>query len=203
MPDHEGNVMMPDLNTPDVGDGSGGGDDSGGWGAKLFAKLDLSLGKLESTTAAQSDNLRKLRMEARNMPAITTISSVFTWAAGTAIAQQGGAGAGVLIGGPEVGQQWHVRSILVGGTTLTATPAGVAWFLISPAPPLEQSITSVVDWTKVALPTNAFYGIGEFYLPPNTNLYMIVTGGTAGVQYVASITFQSSKFVPQSDQIDN
>jgi hypothetical protein len=202
MPDHEGNVSYPDLNAPDVGDGSGDGS-SEGWGAKLFAKLDLQLGKLSDVGQAQSEQLRKLREEARNMPAIVTISSVFTWAANTQICQQGGSGAGVLIGGPEIGTQWHVRSIIVGGTTLTAAPAGVAWFLISPAPPIEQSITSVVDWTKQALPTNSYYGIGEFYLPPNTNLYMIVTGGAVGTQYVASVTFQASRFVPQSDQIDN
>lgn len=205
MPDHEGRVTNPDLNATDVVNDDGS--EPQGWGAKLAAKLDLQLGHLSDTADAAGSavaELRKLRADARHMPALVTISSVFTWKTGvTTICQQGGNGAGVLIGGPNTGEQWHVRGIMVGGTTLIATPAGVAWFLIAPATPTDQSFTSVTDFTKQALPTNAYYGIGEFYLPPNTNLYMVVTGGGDGTQYVASVSIQASPFVPTRDEVSN
>lgn len=198
MPDHEGaSVVAPDLTAPDDAPGDGAG-----WGAQLIAKLDLSLGKLSSAQDATTSELRQLRREARNTPAQVSLSSVFTFQSGTPfICQQGGSGIGVLVGGPEVGQQWSVKQIIVGGTTLTATPAGIAWFLISPTPPNELSITSVADFTGGALPQVSFYGERDIYVPPNSNFFMVITGGTNGVQYVASVTFQQTPFVPTATEI--
>lgn len=204
MPDHEGNVISPDLSGATPDDGGDGSPE--GWGARLFAKLDLSLGKLSAAGEATNRELAKLRREARTMPAIVPQPFSFTYnnANSTVVpAQQGGSGVGCLIGGPDVGRQWHVRSIMVGGTTLAATPTGVAWFLISPGVILDQSITSVADFTKTALPVNAFYGVGQFYVPPNSNVWCLITGGTNASVYTGSITVQDSAFVPSGIEINN
>ena len=199
--DHDGaSVIVPD---PSAADGAPDPTDPGGWGARFVAALDLSVGKLKASQDATTDELRKLRREARQMPAMVKLSSVFTLntAAGQQICQQGGSGAGVLIGGPEIGRQWSIRQWLVGGTTLTATPGGTAWLLVSAAPPNEQSITSAVDFTKLALPQSIFYSGDSFYVQPNENVYMVVTGGTNAAQYVCTITYQESAFVPRSTEI--
>jgi hypothetical protein len=200
---HEGTgVVSPDPSAPD---GTGDPSDPGGWGARFLAKVDLQLGKISDVAdgvGTVADEVRKLRRQARQQPAIVKLSSVFTLntAAGAQMCQQGGLGAGVLIGGPEVGTEWSIRQIVVGGTTLTAAATGTAWFLVSAAPPNEQSITSVID-NATTLPSIAFYTPGQFYLAPNENLYMIVTGGTNNAQYVASVSYEMSPFVPRDTQI--
>jgi hypothetical protein len=203
MVDHEGtDVYTPDPSAPDDSDPS----DPGGWGARFMGKIDLSIGRIGDAADALSATtleLRKLRREARALPALVKISSVFTFstAAGAQMVQQGLQGAGVLVGGPNVGEQWSVRQIVCGGTTLGATPTGTAWFLVSAAPPNEQSITSVID-RATTLPSIAFYGAEDFYLAPNENLYMVVTGGTNNAQYVASVAYQSSPFIPRSTTME-
>jgi hypothetical protein len=193
--DDEGRVVTPDIQGPDGSDDDDGG---GGWGARLAARLDLSLGKLEEEATAQTSELRAMRREARNTPAVTKISSAFTYLSTGGIVQQGGTGVGVLIGGPEVGQQWSVLQWVVGGATLAGTPAGVAWLFEAPAPPTELSITSAADFTRTALPWGETYSPRQIYVPPNSNLWMIVTAGTAAAQYVASVTIESSTFVPRT-----
>lgn len=193
MADHEGtSVVAPDLDAVD-------GEDGGGWGARLVAKLDLSLGAITDEQRATTAELRKLRQQARQLPALVKVSSAFTYSTGAhaTIVQQGGSGVGVVIGGPPIGSQWSVRQIVVGGTTLGATPAGKAWFLVTAGRPVALSLTDVVDMAGT-IPDVAFYGADEFYLAPNEKLYMVVTGGTNAVTYVASVSYQQSLFVPRS-----
>ena len=193
MPDHEGrDVAIPDVNRPEDEQ------PESGWGARLAAGLDLQLGKITDGLDATTSEIRKLRQEARRQPALVKISSVFTYSSTGIITQQGGTGVGVLIGGPEVGQEWNVRQIVVTGTTLTAAPAGVAWFLVSAGVPNELSPTSVMDFSHAALPQVSFYSPDQFYLAPNENLYMVITGGTANTQYVCSVLYQNVPFVPRS-----
>lgn len=194
MPGHESSgVVAPDLQADDD-EGTPGG----GWGAQFSAQLDLAIGKLgDRITSTLDDNLRKMRAEARALPALVKISTAFTYSStGPVIVGQGGTGQGVLIGGAEIGRQWTIRQCIVGGTTLTASPAGVAWLLVSAAPPNELSITSVID-QATSLPLIAFYSEEQFYLAPNENLYLVVTGGTNGVTYVSSISYQESAFIPR------
>ena len=205
MADHEGTgVQIPPLEgVPD--DAGADGSDPGGWGARLVGKLDLAIGKLGDVADGTSNTARqlaKLRQEARQQPALVKLSTAFTWssAAGAQMCQQGGTGAGVLIGGPEIGQQWSVVQIIVGGSTLAAVVTGTAWFLVAAAPPNEQSITSVMD-SATTLPSVAWYSPGQFYLAPNEALYMVITGGTNGAQYVGSVAYQNSPFVPRSTEI--
>jgi hypothetical protein len=201
-PDHEGNLAtVPDQLAPDTAPDSGAG--PAGWGAALAAKLDLQIGRIDAGTDAVVSELQKLRREARLEPANVPIPpAVFTYQSGQPfVSQNGGTGIGVLLGGPEIGREWSVRQILVGGTTLTATPTGVAWILISPQPPNELSITSVADFTKEALPQNSFYGEREIYVPPNSNLWVVITGGTNGTQYVCMATVQEQAFAPRSTEI--
>lgn len=199
MPDHEGqDIRRPDLEGPAV---DADPTDPGGWGARFIGSLNLELGHLRDSQDATTNELRLLRKEARQAPALVKISSVFTLntAAGQTMCQQGGSGAGVLIGGPEIGQQWSIRQIVVMGTTLAATPTGRAFFLVSAAPPNEQSPTSVVDIAS-ALPSIAFYSPEQFYLAPNENLYMVIVGGTNAAQYVCSVALQQTSFVPRATE---
>lgn len=195
---HEGGVSYAD---PDAADDAPPADDGGGWGiaAHVQAAMDLSLGKLGDTiTDAITEQTRRLREEARAMPALVKISSAFTYstAAGATVTQQGGTGIGVLIGGPEVGRQWHVRQIVVGGTTITAAPSGTVWLFAAAAPPNDLSLTSVVDFST-GMPNIATYSEDEIYVAPNENLWLIITGGTNATVYVASVTIQESAFMPR------
>lgn len=202
-PDHEGtDVAIPDLNAPDD---AGDPTDPGGWGARFVGSLNLQIGKLTASQDATTDQLRKMRQEARNLPALVKISSAFTWssAAGAQMCQQGLTGAGVLIGGPNVGEQWIVRQIVVGAPTLAAAWLGQVYFLTSAAPPNEQSITSVSAAISppTAGPAVQFFGDSQLYVGPNENLYMVVVGGTNNAVYVASISYQSSPFVPRATEV--
>lgn len=166
-----------------------------------MAKLDLQLGHLDTAAGAMSDSakeLRALRREARNMPALVKVSSSFqlSTAAGATMCNQGGTGAGVLIGGPNVGEEWRVRQIVVGGATIGTAATGVVWFLVSAGTPNEQSITSVVA-SIPAMPAVAFYSNEQIYLAPNENLWMVVVGGTNNQNYVASVAYQANPFRPQ------
>jgi hypothetical protein len=167
-----------------------------------MGKIDLSIGKLTDSQDATTRELRALRREARQQPANVKLSSVFTWssAAGAQMCQQGLTGAGVMIGGPNLGEQWSISQIICGGPTLASTATGQAWFLVSAAPPNEQSITSVVA-IAATMPSCTFYSPGEIYLAPNENLWMVVVGGVNGNQYVASVSYQASSFVPRATEV--
>ena len=205
MADHEGtSVLIPDLNEPDNAPDP---TDPGGWGAQFAAKLQLQLGKLDTLGDAMNsttDELRKLRREARQQPALVKLSSAFSWnsQAGAPMCQQNGSGAGVLICGPNVGESWNVLQIVVGGPTLSSVWTGAVYFLVAAAPPNEQSITSAIDRAlpPAAGPAIAFYSPQQFYVAPNENLYMVVVGGTNGAQYVGSVMYQSTPFVPRGTE---
>lgn len=202
MVDHEGtSVQVDDPNLPD-GVSTNGHDDGplGGLGARLSASFDLAIGKLGDTLADQLDEQeqrRRMREQARALPTMVKLSSAFTYqTTGPVICQQGGSGQGVLIGGPEIGDQWSVRQIVVLGPTLTSTVTGQAWVLVSAGTPSELSPTSVVD-QAVSLPLVAFYSAEQLYVQPNENVFLVITGGTAGAQYVASFSYQVSRYQPR------
>lgn len=94
------------------------------------------------------------------------------------------------LGHPSAGFFWQVREIVIGGVDLSQTPAGVGWVVVQATTPEEYGstappITAVRDWTKAALPQNAFYGTHELVVNQMEHLFVVITGGTAGVEYVA------------------
>jgi hypothetical protein len=204
MADHEGaTIAAPDLGVPDFQDGPAEG---GGWGAQLAAKLELSIGKVTAAQDATTAELRNIRREARTMPALVKLSSAFQYSTGAnaQMCQQGGIGSGVLIGGPELGMQWVVRQVVVGGVGLATAWTGTAFLLVSAAPPNELSVTSVAD--SIAAPTAGpavrFYSNEQMYLQPNENLYLVIVGGTNNLQTIASVSYQASPFVPRGTEVN-
>lgn len=190
-PDDPGNVG---------GETRGGLADLPGALIDFAAKLDIQLGKVAAAQSALADQMKRWRAETRT-PSRTKIPFSFTFQSGLVNFLPGAPGIGVQIGGPEIGYQWSVRQIVIGGNTLTGAPAGVGWFLETPSVPSDQSPTSVMDFTHAALPQVAFYGEGEFQIGPGSNLWIIITGGTNGVQYSGSVLIQQSVFGPVEAEV--
>jgi hypothetical protein len=171
------------------------------FGAKLTTSLsasfEVAIGNVGDMLSRKLDEqLREIRREAELLPVTAKLSSAFTYqTSGPVICQQNGFGQGVLVGGPTIGDQWSVRQIVVTGITLGSTVPGQAWILVSAAPPSELSPTSVIDWAQ-CLPSVAFYTPGQMYVQPNEKVYLVITGGTPGSVYVASFTFQVTKYTP-------
>lgn len=197
MPDHEGATAPAyDESAPEPEGGPG-------ISAAIAAQIDLQIGRVTAAQDRTTAELRALRKEATDSPASVVLPTQFTYstAAGAGITQAQGTGIGVQIGGPEIGQQWSVRAIVVGGATLTATPGGTAWVFVSPAPPVDLSLINVIDWTKTALPANAFYGEREVFVPPNSNLWVVVTGGTNATLYTVVVHYLQSPLVPIHQEV--
>jgi len=195
-----------DPNAPDT-DTDSIDDDSGSWldafGARLSASFDLAIGKLGDTMLDHMDEMderyrQRIREETRALPAMAKVATTFTYstAATASVTTQGGTGIGVLLGGPEIGRQWNVRQLFVGGTTITAAPTGQAWLFITAGLPNDLSPTSVMDRAG-SLPLVSFYGTDEVYVQPNESVWIVITGGTNATQYLVTMSFQDTAFIPR------
>lgn len=96
--------------------------------------------------------------------------------------------------GPQDGEVWALRACRVGGITPTTTAAGRADLFVSPFDPNSDAGPGplVADWVdqSTALPNVAFYDSWQAQMRNPDNLYIVVTGGTAGQQYTANAFFE-------------
>lgn len=101
------------------------------------------------------------------------------------------AGIAVLnFGGPDQGHFWEVAQYTVGGVTSTTVAAGRCDVFIDAAdfngPSMSSLNIGLTAWRdySLVLPNLAFYGRGQMVLRAPEEVTIIVSGGTAGQQYV-------------------
>lgn len=99
------------------------------------------------------------------------------------------------LGHPMAGKWWQIRNITVGGDTILTAAAGIAWVCVMVPNPDAGSANvptfALRDFTAGALPQVAFYGTHELVATGDEHLYVVITGGTAGQQYVANACVES------------
>lgn len=172
----------PDLGTPPHGPVDGKVDEPEGRGLDLgvFADLAVHLGGLASSLRREQD---RRDQEARSIPADYQVAQAGLYPASGSLL--------LNLGSPDIGESWQVRRLIIGGADITSTPAGIGWVLVQGSPPnangANPPISQVADFTSGTLPQKAFYGTHEFYVDATEYVYVVITGGTAGVQYTASL----------------
>lgn len=151
----------------------------GGFDFGVFADLALHIGGLTKQVQRQADEWDR---RARDIPADYQVADVGAFPASGTLALD--------LGSPDQGTFWNVRRIVVGGSDITTTPAGVGWVFIQGSAPNQNganpSIAQVADVTSGTLPQRAFYGVHEMAVTAGEHLWVIIVAGTAGTQYVAS-----------------
>lgn len=159
----------------------------GGLIADLCAKLELHVGVVEGLT-------RELR---RPKPRYVPAQPVFGRIRASGVVPSSGP---LILNfdqpGPEQGFFWFVRSIVIGGLSPSITAMGAADVYVTAMLP-NAAVTlaglGLSDWRDHAatLPAvSTFYSRGSLPLRMNENLVVIITGGTAGQQYVAAAQFE-------------
>jgi hypothetical protein len=94
----------------------------------------------------------------------------------------------MALGGPNLDCEWIIRRISVGGTDVTTSAAGTPYVFRSSAIPVAPF--GLRDWIDnapgVVMPTVAYYSDRQVTLSYPEKLWVVVLGGTAGQQYVAT-----------------
>ena len=91
------------------------------------------------------------------------------------------------IGKPELGRQFELRSLAVGGALWTSTPAGTgALVAAASVPPVDLSLLNLRDIISEALPQVAFYSSNQVTCQHGEHLVVVIAGGTSGLQYAAA-----------------
>ena len=91
------------------------------------------------------------------------------------------------LGGPQRGQYWDVKNVVVGGPTWATSVNGTALLVVSaqmPSTAASVGIAMVAD-EATSLPSPAFYSEGQVRVYPPDRVYVIVVGGSATTTYVA------------------
>lgn len=137
--------------------------------------------KLSTSVDTLADQLRRRGLERHPAPVFYRT------------ARQDVAGASGLLsfnlGGPDQGHFWYVRSVKVGGLTVSTVAAGLADVYVSAAQLSDVANTepSLLDWRdrSTRLPGVAFYGRGEIELRMSEELQVRMSGLTNGQAYIA------------------
>lgn len=162
---------------------------AGGLDLSFFVTLGATLGTLADGLAADRD-----RRAAMEMPGDEPL-----FAQGTVPVS------GILImdlGSVPLGRVWQVRRIVIGGPQANDALTGVAFAFRQGAPPADLNTSNVVDsWTSFATGAQgSTYGTHQLFLRASEHLFVVTSGATSGVRWVASAqvedwaeaTFQST-----------
>jgi hypothetical protein len=98
--------------------------------------------------------------------------------------------------GPQVGEVWLLRACRIGGLTPTTAAAGRGDLYQNVTDPnYGASSLSTANWIDQAatLPLVGTYSSRQVVLRSPDNLFIVVTNGTAGQQYVANAQFEIYK----------
>ncbi len=151
-----------------------------GIGLEVFADLAVQLGGMCAQLKRRNDAL------ARQLAALP---ADYQNAAGGPFPVSGTLA--LNLGSPDLGTEWEVRRIIIGGADITTTPIGVGWVFVQGSPPnmngVNPSTAQAADVTAGALPQRAFYGTHELVVDATEYLWVVIVGGTPGTQYVASV----------------
>ena len=154
-------------------------DSTSGVGLGIFADLALHIGNLGKQVQRMQDRYDQI---AASIPADYQNAAAAAYPASGTLALD--------LGVPAQGTFWEVRRLIIGGSDITTSPAGTGWVFVQGSQPnaagTNPSIAQAADQTTGTLPQKAFYGTHELVVNPGEHLWVIITGGTSGVQYVAS-----------------
>lgn len=148
----------------------------------LLAKLDLTLDGFKQSIDREAARVQRKAGKIEQPRIIPFHASVIMPASGFAVVRMDN-------GGPDQGNYWNVRKLVIGGLTTTTVAAGRADVFVS-AGELRNVTTlaqvGIQDWEDqaAALPYLQHYGPGELTLRHNEELYVIISGATALQQYV-------------------
>lgn len=143
-------------------------------GLNIFANIGIDLGKKIDALAASNDRLWR-RLQANTPVNYSAYASGVYPSTGTLT---------LNLGSPDQGTYWEIHGISVGGTDWTVTAAGSAGVYVSGVPG-AGGLNNTRDHTST-LPSQAFYGTRVFVVQEVEYLYLVISGGTAGQQYVAN-----------------
>ena len=155
-------------------DGTG----KGGLDLSFFANLGVTLGSIADSL--QRDHDRRDRSGRAPQDYQPTVAGLVN-SSGFLVLDMGSV--------PE-GRVWQVRRIVIGGDKATATPTGAAWAFAQGAPvntavlPTINVVDSWPTFTKGA--AGSTYGTHQLFLTSPEHLWIVITGGSTGVQWVAS-----------------
>lgn len=162
-----------------------GASDGPGLFADLAAKLDLHIGSVSKMTKAITAGQRRPPAQ----PVFgRTVASGLAPATGPLILR-------FPLAGPDQGHFWYVRNLVIGGLTEATVAAGTAGIYVSASSLTSQPSLAAIGLADLrdrasSFPAVAFYGRGELPLRLNEELFIIVSGGTSGQQYVAGLQFE-------------
>ena len=171
-------VVDPRRDVPFYPDTDDSEEGSTGWLKGLFLRLELRIGEI-------TDAIKGLQKSVDKRVA----APVWYRIAQSVVIPASGVGV-IRLAGPDQGHYWHVRGISVGGLTPITTAAGRADVYVSAAD-LRSSANlatlGLADWRDQAttLPNIASFASEELPLRLNEELYIVITNGTVGQQYVA------------------
>lgn len=194
LPDHEGNVWVPDSNTPNT-DTTVHGDQDPVSGINILAKLGVQIGKVSEEVAANSDRVAQLaRALERNTPVNASVVAVGTFATGVPLV--------LNFGQPDHGTFWEISSWAIGGVEVNTTATvGHVGLYTSAVPTLAGAgMSNLVDWTGTA-PFVDHFSPGQVFANDGENIFCIVYGATNGQQYVSNIQFRVFNVVASQGQV--
>jgi hypothetical protein len=160
--------------------------------------LSASIGQLASEVRglrADQERMRRREIKRARVPQTVRLQ-------GSGICPTPTAPFGINFGGPDTGFFWIVRRIIVGGLTWTTSAAGTGEVYVTGLAGLPgvassgagtaagiRALADLIDQAGT-LPNKAFYGNSQVPVLANESLVVVVNGGTAGQQYVASTSIQ-------------
>lgn len=99
------------------------------------------------------------------------------------------------LGSAPPGRVWQVRRLTIGGVLATSTPTGSAFAYVRGQPPSDLSTIGVVDsWPSFSNGAQgSTYGTHQLWIPAAAHLFIVITGGTPGQQWVAEAQIEDIK----------
>jgi len=153
----------------------GNGDGQGGLDLSFFITLGATLGTLADGLKADRD-----RRDSMEPPGDEQLFGQVTVPA---------SGIGVMdLGSVPLGRVWQVSRIVIGTPKATDTPTGSAFAFRQGAPPNDLNTSNMVDsWPSFASGAQgSTYGTHQLFLRASEHLFIVTSGATSGVRWVAS-----------------
>jgi len=194
LPDHEGNVWVPDENTPNAETTIHGEQDPVS-GINILAKLGVQIGKVSEQVATNSDRVAQLaRALERNTPVNAAAVASGTFVTGVPLV--------LNFGQPDHGTFWEISSWSVGGLEINtaAVVTQVGLYTSGVASLAGAGVSNLVDYTAAA-PFVDHFSPGQVFGNDSENVFAIIFGGTNGQQYVSNIQFRVFNVVASQGQV--
>ena len=192
---HEGNVWVPDANTPNAEPHS---EQDPVTGINLLGKISVQIGKAQEELARTNQRVGQLaRAIERNTPVFGNNVSAGVVVSGVPLVLD--------LGSPDSGTFWELNSFAIGGTEIDVTAAG-KWGLyvssvVSVAGAGLANCADVGVVSSTAMPFATNYSTGQLIVHENEHVFAIIFSGTTGQQYVANTQFRSYNVIASQGQV--